>query len=83
MTEPARVSPAGAAPVHVGRIEFVNCFPLYHHFAGELATRGVSADIVEGYPAALNDMLADVLIVNVNEAAGEVPVVEPGSVIRK
>ena len=58
-TEPVRAGGTDAAPVRVGRIEFVNCFPLYHHFAGELAARGVSADIVEGYPAALNDMLAD------------------------
>ena len=59
MTETAPAPPAGPAPVRVGRIEFVNCFPLYHHFAGELVARGVSADIVGGYPAALNDMLAD------------------------
>ena len=45
--------------MRVGRIEFVNCFPLYHHFAGELAARGVGAEIVEGYPAALNEMLVD------------------------
>jgi chorismate dehydratase len=45
--------------VRVGRIEFVNCFPLYHHFARELAARGVGAEIVEGYPAALNDMLVE------------------------
>ena len=45
--------------MRVGRIEFVNCFPLYHHFERELAARGVSADIVEGYPAALNEMLVD------------------------
>jgi chorismate dehydratase len=48
-----------SAPVRVGRIEFVNCFPLYHHFERELAARGVSASIVEGYPAALNGMLVD------------------------
>lgn len=56
-------SPAGGAPaeapVRVGRIEFVNCFPLYHHFERELAARGVGAAIVEGYPAELNDMLVD------------------------
>jgi chorismate dehydratase len=46
-----------AAPVRVGRIEFVNCFPLYHHFERELATRGLGAEIVEGHPAALNEML--------------------------
>ena len=44
-------------PVRVGRIEFVNCFPLYHHFERELAARGVAATIVEGYPRALNEML--------------------------
>ena len=44
-------------PVRVGRIEFVNCFPLYHHFARELAARGVTATIVEGYPSVLNEML--------------------------
>ena len=53
------MTPADAAPVRVGRIEFVNCFPLYHHFEQELASRGVAARIVEGYPAALNEMLAD------------------------
>jgi chorismate dehydratase len=45
--------------VRVGRIEFVNCFPLYHHFARQLAARGVGAEVVEGYPAALNEMLVD------------------------
>ena len=57
--EPASADTPAAAPVRVGRIEFVNCFPLYHHFAGELTTRGVGADIVEGHPAALNDMLLE------------------------
>jgi len=47
------------APVRVGRIEFVNCFPLYHHFERELAARGVRATVVEGYPAALNAMLVE------------------------
>jgi chorismate dehydratase len=50
-------SAPGTPPVRVGRIEFVNCFPLYHHFERELAERGVSARVVEGYPAALNEML--------------------------
>ena len=45
--------------VRVGRIEFVNCFPLYHHFERELSAHGVGAEIVEGHPAALNDMLVD------------------------
>src|SRR5450759_3216768 len=44
-------------PVRVGRIEFVNCFPLYHHFERELAARGEAATIVEGYPSVLNEML--------------------------
>jgi chorismate dehydratase len=49
---------AGApALVRVGRIEFVNCFPLYHHFEEELAARGVNAAIVEGPPTTLNGML--------------------------
>ena len=43
--------------MRVGRIEFVNCFPLYHHFARELAALGVAATIVEGNPAVLNEML--------------------------
>jgi len=54
--------PTGASPdadVRVGRIEFVNCFPLYHHFERELEARGVGAAIVEGYPAALNEMLEE------------------------
>ena len=46
------------AAARVGRIRFVNCFPLYHHFAEQLSARGVSADIVDGYPSDLNDMLA-------------------------
>ena len=46
------------AVARVGRIRFVNCFPLYHHFAEQLSARGVSADIVDGYPSDLNDMLA-------------------------
>ena len=33
----------------VGRIEFVNCFPLYCHFEEELAGLGYSAEIVEGF----------------------------------
>jgi chorismate dehydratase len=53
---------AGEPPVRVGRIEFVNCFPLYHHFAHELTGRGVTATIVEGYPSQLNEMLVDDLI---------------------
>ena len=45
--------------LRVGRIEIVNCFPLYHHFAEELEASGVSAAIVEGHPAALNAMLIE------------------------
>jgi chorismate dehydratase len=55
----ASVRAPEAAPVRVGRIEFVNCFPLYHHFERELAQHGVSASVVEGFPAALNAMLVD------------------------
>ena len=33
----ARGASSRARPVRVGRIEFVNCFPLYHHFEEELA----------------------------------------------
>ena len=50
---------AGELAVRVGRIEFVNCFPLYHHFERELSARGVAATIVEGYPSVLNQMLVD------------------------
>jgi chorismate dehydratase len=63
MTRAAESRGGGAAlggpPVRVGRIEFVNCFPLYHHFERELASRGVRADVVGGYPAALNEMLVE------------------------
>lgn len=59
MPEPVAPLRASDAEVRVGRIEFVNCFPLYHHFARELAARGASATIVEGYPAALNTMLVE------------------------
>ena len=38
---------AHGAP-RVGRIEFVNCFPLYCHFVEELARLGYEAEIVEG-----------------------------------
>jgi chorismate dehydratase len=58
--EAGAISGAEAGPpVRVGRIEFVNCFPLYHHFERELAERGVSASVVEGSPAELNGMLVD------------------------
>ena len=46
--------------VRVGRIEFVNCFPLYCHFVEELRAPGRRAPtIVEGHPAALNRLLVD------------------------
>jgi chorismate dehydratase len=57
--EPDGCGSRNGAPVRVGRIEFVNCFPLYHHFERELSARGVGAAVVEGYPAALNAMLVD------------------------
>jgi len=46
-------------PVRVGRIDFVNCFPLYHHFERELAARGVNATVVSGFPSDLNRMLVE------------------------
>lgn len=61
---------ATAAPVRVGRIEFVNCFPLYHHLERELATRGVRAVVVEGDPTTLNAMLIN----------GEIDVALPSSI---
>jgi chorismate dehydratase len=64
---------AGARPdalPRVGRIEFVNCFPLYLHFAEELAARGHRAEIVDGDPAQLNRMLI----------AGEIDVALPSSI---
>jgi chorismate dehydratase len=42
----------------VGRIDFVNCFPLYLHFEEELAARGVRAEVIPGSPAELNRLLA-------------------------
>ena len=59
-----------SAPVRVGRIEFINCFPLYDHFEEELAARGVAAEIVEGHPAALNALLVE----------GEIDVALPSSI---
>jgi chorismate dehydratase len=54
----------------VGRIEFVNCFPLYCHFEEELAGLGYSAEIVEGTPAELNSLLA----------RGEIDIALPSSI---
>lgn len=59
-----------SAPVRVGRIGFINCFPLYDHFEEELAARGLTAEIVEGHPAALNALLAE----------GEIDVALPSSI---
>jgi chorismate dehydratase len=69
---PDAAAPAAGActTVRVGRIEFVNCFPLYSHFEEELAARGVAASIVQGHPAALNAMLA----------AGDIDVALPSSI---
>jgi chorismate dehydratase len=69
-TGPAAGHASGESPVRVGRIEFVNCFPLYDHFADELAGRGVAATIIEGYPALLNRLLVD----------GEIDVTLPSSI---
>ena len=54
----------------VGRIEFVNCFPLYCHFVEELARLGYEAEIVEGTPAQLNRLLVD----------GEIDIALPSSI---
>lgn len=54
----------------VGRIEFINCFPLYLHFEEEFAARGYVAEIVGGTPAELNGLLV----------AGEIDVALPSSI---
>jgi chorismate dehydratase len=54
----------------VGRIEFVNCFPLYYHFVEELSRLGYEAEIVEGSPSELNRLLV----------AGEIDVALPSSI---
>jgi chorismate dehydratase len=56
--------------LRVGRIAFVNCFPLYHHFEDALASAGYRARIVEGVPAVLNRMLVE----------GEIDVALPSSI---
>jgi len=62
---------SGARPVaRVGRIEFVNCFPLYCHFEEELARLGYRAEIIEGTPAELNGLLA----------RGEIDIALPSSI---
>jgi chorismate dehydratase len=60
----------GLASVRVGRIEFINCFPLYFHFEEELTSRGRSAEIVGGTPSELNRLLV----------AGEIDVGLPSSI---
>jgi chorismate dehydratase len=57
-------------PLRIGRIEFVNTFPLYLHFEEELRARGYRAEIVEGSPAELNRMLL----------AGEIDIGLPSSI---
>lgn len=54
----------------VGRIEFVNCFPLYNHFEEELARLGHEADVIPGTPAQLNALLV----------GGEIDVALPSSI---
>ena len=54
----------------MGRIEFVNCFPLYCHFEEELAGLGYEAEIIEGTPAELNSLLA----------RGEIDIALPSSI---
>jgi len=49
---------SGVVP-RVGRIEFVNCFPLYLHFEEELARRGYGARIISGAPTQLNSLLVE------------------------
>jgi chorismate dehydratase len=63
-------NPAKAAVPRVGRIEFINCFPLYLHFEEELDRRGFSAQVVSGSPAELNRMLV----------AGEIDLALPSSI---
>jgi chorismate dehydratase len=62
--------PGGRRAARVGRIEFVNCFPLYCHFEEELARLGYDAEIVEGTPAQLNALLV----------SGEIDVALPSSI---
>jgi chorismate dehydratase len=59
-----------SAVPRVGRIDFINCFPLYLHFEEELEARGFAAEIVSGSPAELNRLLV----------AGEIDVALPSSI---
>jgi chorismate dehydratase len=54
----------------VGRIEFINCFPLYLHFEEELEERGFAARVISGSPAELNRLLV----------AGEIDLALPSSI---
>ena len=64
------VGDGARAAVRVGRIEFINCFPLYLHFEEELARRGTLAEVVAGTPAELNRLLV----------RGEIDVALPSSI---
>jgi len=66
----AGVLTMAAAGPRVGRIDFVNCFPLYLHFEDELRRRGFAAEVVDGSPARLNRLLV----------AGEIDVALPSSI---
>jgi len=75
MSELDRLAPElarfdGSPPTRVGRIEFVNCFPLYEHFEEEITWRGQRADIISGDPSTLNRMLI----------AGELDIALPSSI---
>jgi chorismate dehydratase len=59
-----------SAVPRVGRIDFINCFPLYLHFEEELEAHGFAAEIVSGSPAELNRLLV----------AGEIDVALPSSI---
>ena len=66
-----RAHPVSGRPrPRVGRIEFINCFPLYCHFEEELRRFGYEADIIEGTPARLNRLLVD----------GEIDIALPSSI---
>jgi chorismate dehydratase len=66
----AAAHPGKADVPRIGRIEFINCFPLYLHFEEELEKRGFSAQIVSGSPAELNRLLV----------AGEIDLALPSSI---
>ena len=70
MSAPASGPGAGSRLARVGRIAFVNCFPLYCHFEEELAGLGYGAEIVEGTPSELNGLLA----------RGEIDIALPSSI---